>query len=110
MSEQLTIVPTSAIKDLVDTLDGMGIDPLHLHIDGAKPLDPRPDIRLWCRYRTDFEAVCARLRLKPRERDGYGRMGQREWFAEHDDDRRRLLVQCVSFDHHPDWQPREAQA
>jgi hypothetical protein len=107
VSEQLAIVPTSAIKELVDILEDLGIDPLTLHIDGARPLDARPDVRLWCRYRTDFETVCERLRLKPHERLAR-QHGQREWFAEHDDDRRRLLVQCVSFAHHDDWQPREA--
>lgn len=99
------VPPIAAVKDLVDLLARLGLDPLHLHIDGARPLDSRPNVRLWLRHRTDFERVVTELGLRPTERR-YVQSGQREWHAERDDDRTRLLVSCVSFEHHPDWQPR----
>lgn len=104
---EIRIPPVNAIKQVVDLLDELGIDPLHLHADGAKVLDARHDIKLWLRYRTDFERVCAALKAKPVERPHRGH-GQREWYAEPDTADRRLLVQCVSFEHHPDWEAREA--
>ncbi|HET7386916.1 MAG TPA: hypothetical protein VFJ19_09675 [Nocardioidaceae bacterium] len=107
MSEQLALVPVNAIKEIVDLLDRLGIDPLHLHIDGSKPTERRPDIRLWCRYRTDFERVCASLALKPKEAR-FNPEGQRSWHAEQDTDDHRLFVACVSFKHHDDWVQREA--
>lgn len=107
MSDQPTLdLPrTSGIKTIVDLLDDLGIDPLHLHCDGAKPLDSRPNVRLWLRYCTDYERVIDRLRLKSVERQ-YRMPGQREWYAERDNDEMRLLVCCVSFAHHPDWEAR----
>lgn len=109
MSDTLDLPPINAIKEIVDVLADMGIDPLHLNADGRKPTDGRHDIRLWLRYRTEFEAVCERLRLKPAERP-FRQHGQREWFAVGDNDDRHLLVQCVSFEHHHDWISREASA
>lgn len=108
MSEQIALIelpPIAAIKAIVDTFADLGIDPLHLHSDGHKPTDRRPDLRVWCRYRTDFERVCQRLRLKVTERR-YVQTGQRAWFAEQDNADHRLLVECVSFEHHADWEPR----
>ena len=108
MSEQLTIdaPPIAAIKEIVDVFAELGVDPLHLQADGARPTDRRPNLSVWCRYRTDFETVCQRLDLKPVERR-YIQHGQRHWYAERDNDTARLLVQCVSFEHHGDWQAHE---
>ena len=110
MSEQLAIAltPIDEIKEFVDVLADMGIDPLHLHIDGHRPTDARPSISVWIRHRTEFEAICARLKAKPVERR-YSQPGQREWWAESDTTTRRLLMQCVSFEHHHDWEPRPTQ-
>jgi hypothetical protein len=106
MSEEtLRLTPIDEIKAVVDTFADLGIDPLHLHVDGKRPLDQRPDIRVWVRYRMEFERVIDAFGAKPKERD-YRMPGQREWFAEKDTDGRRLLLQCVSFEHHDDWQPR----
>lgn len=105
MADQLQITPIAETKSLVDLLADMGIDPLHLHVDGAKPLDARPNIKLWTRYRTEFFTLCERLGAKPEERR-FAPAGQREWYAESDTLTRRLLVQCVSFEHHDDWEPR----
>lgn len=106
MIEQLITVPQiAAIKGLVDLFAALDIDPLHLQADGRHPTDTRPNLSVWCRYRTDFERVCDHLRLKPVERQ-YRQAGQREWYAERDDDTVRMLVQVVSFEHHPDWLPR----
>lgn len=102
---QVETPPIAAIKAVVDLFADLGIDPLHLHIDGARPTDSRPNLSAWCRYRTDFERVCQRLQLKATERR-YVQPGQRHWCAERDDDTTRLLVQCVSFQHHADWEPR----
>lgn len=103
----LTLSPITEIKALVDLLADMGLDPLHLNIDARSNLDRRPRINLWMRYRTDFETFCARIGAKPAEKRYTGGTGQREWHANSDTPARALLVQCVSFDHHPDWQPRE---
>lgn len=102
---ELELTPVNEIKALVDLLDSLGIDPLHLHIDGSRPTDSRPNVRLWLRYRTEFETVCKRLKLKPAERR-YMQHGVREWNAEGDTPMRRLLVSCASLAHHPDWVPR----
>lgn len=105
MTDQLAlnITPIATIKGLVDVLADMGLDPLHLHIDGRKPTDSRPGVSMWMRYRTDYEQVVERLRLKSVERRAT-QHGQREWHAERDTDDMRLLVQCVSFEHHEDWE------
>ena len=97
--------PIAAIKAIIDTFADLGIDPLHFQADGARPTDRRPNVSVWCRYRTDFETVCARMKLKPVERR-YVQHGQRHWYAERDTDTTRLLVQCVSLQHHDDWEPR----
>ena len=101
----LALVPAGRIKALVDLLHGLGIDPLHLHIDGRKVDDLRPNTRLWLRHRTDIERVRQALGIKAKERAGHGPK-QREWCAEKDDDGQRLLVQVVSLPHHPDWEER----
>jgi hypothetical protein len=103
----LAVTQIATIKALVDTLADLGISPLHLLTNARKMSDTRPDISLWTQRRTDFEALCAHLKAKPVERMAH-QPGQREWYAEHDTDERRLLIQCVSFPHHDDWQPREA--
>ena len=102
---ELRLVPTTVIKSVVDELVDLQVETLHLHIDGQTPTDARPSIRLWIRTRTDFELVCRAWGLKATE-VRYTPTGQRQWHAEHDTHGHRLLVQCVSFDHHPDWQPR----
>lgn len=105
-AEQLALfLPVAEIKAVVDLLADLGLDPLHLNIDGRTPTEDRPNIRLWMRYRSDFERVCEALKAKPVERQAHYQ-GQRHWYAEADTDARRLLVQCVSLEHHPDWQPR----
>lgn len=103
----LSVVQIAAIKELVDQLAAFGISPLHLNINAKHVGDPRPSMSMWLRYRTDFERFCAALKTKVKER-GYSPEGQREWYAEHDTADRRLLIQCVSFKHHEDWQPRSA--
>lgn len=74
MTEQLALSietpPIAAIKAVVDVFADLGIDPLHLHVEGARPTDSRPNLSAWCRYRTDFERVCQRLQLKATERGG----------------------------------------
>lgn len=107
MSEQLTLVPVTAVKAIVDRLADLGIDPLHLHIDGSKPTDARPNVRLWLRTRTDFNRfidVPALAKKKVEERSGFSKDRQREFYVEDDTDERRLLIQCVSFPHHDDWE------
>jgi hypothetical protein len=101
-------VPIAEVKRLVDILTDLDIEPLHLHVDGHKPTDLRPDVRLWTRTRTDYERLLDALKVKPKQRHErrYSPQGQREFYAEHDTDARRLLVQCVSLEHHDDWRPR----
>jgi hypothetical protein len=101
----LAVTQIATIKALVDTLADLGISPLHLRVDAKHVGDHRPDISLWTQTRTDFERLCAHLKAKPAERR-YRPVGQREWCAEHDTDERRLLLQCVSFAHHDDWEER----
>ncbi|WGL50668.1 hypothetical protein P5P86_11905 [Nocardioides sp. BP30] len=108
-SDLIVLTPIAEIKAVVDTLADLGIDPLHLHIDGQRPTDRRPSMTTWIRYRTDFERVCDAFKAKPTERR-YSQPGQREWYAESDTATRRLLIQCVSFEHHEDWQPRAVSA
>lgn len=108
MSE-LDLPSITEVKAVVDLLADMEIDPLHLHVDGRRPMDSRPRITLWMRHRTDFMAVCDRIRVKPQERIART-PGQREWFAEADTLARQLLIQCVSLVHHDDWEPREVPA
>lgn len=98
----LHLVPIAEIKAIVDTLADLGIDPLHMHVDGHKPTDIRPDVQLWMRYRTDFERTCEALGAKKVEVRNW-QVGERRYSAEHDTDRRRLLIQCVSFRHHDDF-------
>ncbi len=105
MSETIAAASIAAIKAIVDLFAELGIDPLHFHADGHKPTDHRPNLTIWCRYRTDFETICDRLGLKATERR-YTSHGRREWYAELDDDTTRLLVSCASFEHHHDWEPR----
>lgn len=102
---ELVITPISEIKAIVDQLVDLGVDALHLRADAKKVGDLRPDVSLWITHRTDFERVCEAFGAKPVERR-YRQAGQREWFAEKDTGTRRLLIQCVSFEHHHDWQPR----
>lgn len=66
----------------------------------------RTDLRLTIIGRTAFEQMCERLKAKPLERIVH--FGQRAWWAASDTDTRRLLIEGVSFQHHDDWQPREA--
>ena len=108
-TDLIVLTPIVEIKAVVDTLADLGVDPLHLHIDGQRPTDQRANINAWIRYRTDFERVCAVFKAKPTERR-HCQPGQREWYAESDTVTRRLLLQCVSFEHHPDWRPREVSA
>lgn len=105
MNGALRLTPMAEIKALIDLLAELDIDALHLRIDAKKVGDTRPDIALWTLYRTQFERLCEALKMNPTERR-FSPPGQREWFAESDTATRRLLVQCVSFEHHPDWQPR----
>lgn len=105
---ELVITPISEIKAIVDQLADLGVDALHLRADAKKVGDQRPDVSLWVTYRTEFLRVCEAFGIKPQERP-YSRTGQREWFAERDTASRRLLVQCVSFEHHDDWEPREVK-
>ena len=102
----LRIPPIAEIKAVVDVLADLGIDALHLRADAKKVGDTRPDISLWVTYRTEFLRVCEAFGIKPVERIAH-QPGQREWYAERDTDDRRLLVQCVSFEHHEDWEPRK---
>lgn len=102
----LTTTPITEIKAIVDVLAELGIDALHFRADAKKVGDTRPDISLWITYRSEFLRVCEAFGLKPVERR-YAGEGQRAWFAERDTDDRRLLVQCVSFEHHHDWEPRQ---
>ena len=101
----LHTVPTQVLLALVDDLIALDVQPLHLHIDTLPVGDQRPDIRLWLRTRTDFERACTHWGIKATEKR-YSPAGQREWSATKDVDEHRLLVQVVSFQHHPDWQPR----
>ncbi len=101
----LQITPIAEIKALVELLAEMGIDPLSLNARGATPLEPRSNMQLHLRTRTDFEAVCRRLGAKGHERK-FPPRGQRSWWAEADTGTRKLLIQCVSFEHHDDWEPR----
>jgi hypothetical protein len=105
----LSVTQIAVVKALVDHLSDLDISPLHLRIDAKHVGDARPDVSMWLRYRTDFERFCDALKLKAKER-AYSPEGQREWWAEHDTADRRLLVQCVSFAHHEDWQPKERAA
>lgn len=104
---ELTITPIAEIKAVVDVLADLGIDALHLRADAKTVDDTRPDVSLWVTYRTEFLRVCEAFQLKPVERR-YAGPGQRAWFAERDTNDRRLLVQCVSFEHHHDWEPRQS--
>lgn len=105
----LSLVQIDTIKGLVDVLHRLRMSPLHLHVDAKHVGDTRPDVKLWLRCRTDFEAFCAELGVRPVEAR-WNPEGQRSWSAEHDTPERRLLVQCVSFQHHDDWEPRSAAA
>jgi hypothetical protein len=99
----------SEIKALVDRLHLLDITPLHLNIDGPTPTEPRPNLRLWLRTRTDFERACGALGLNPKEAR-YSPHGQRQWTAEGDTPERRLFLSVVSFEHHDDWQPKPGGA
>lgn len=101
---ELSVVQIGAIKELVDQLHTLDLSPLHLHIDTKHVGDTRPDVRLWLRYRTDFERFCGELGVKAKAAR-WDPEGQRSWSAEHDTEERRLLIQCVAFRHHADWQP-----
>ena len=105
----LSVLQIGAVKALIDTLAELEISPLHLHIDAKSVGDQRPDVRLWTQTRTDFERLCARLKIKAKEAR-WSPQDQRQWSAEHDTADRRLLIQCVSFKHHADWvaKPRGA--
>lgn len=105
---EIVTTPIAEIKAVVDTLADLGIDALHLHVDGKKTTDHRPDLALWVIYRTEFLRLCEAFNAKPVERR-WAPAGQREWFAEADTGARRLLIQCVSFEHHHDWEPREVK-
>lgn len=107
---RLTLTPIEEIKAVVDVLAGLGIDPLHLHVDGKRSTNPRPDIHMWIRFRTDFERVCAAFEAGPVEERRACPHGQREWWATSETSARKLLIRCVSFDHHHDWEPRTAEA
>lgn len=105
MTTTLNPTPVATIKALVDDLARLDVTPLHLHVDTLKVGDLRPNVSLWTQTRTDFETLCDAWKMKPVERT-YTPEGQRAWCAERDTNDRRLLVQCVSFAHHDDWQPR----
>ncbi len=107
--ERLAIVQIGTIKALIDELADLKVTPLHLRIDAKKVGDTRPDVSLWMQTRTDFEALARRWKAKATERR-FSPEGQREWFAEHDNDGIRVLVQVVSFRHHEDWEPRQTEA
>lgn len=104
----MTGYPMKPIRGLVELLDEIGVVPLHLHIDGPRPTEARPDMRLWTRTRSDFLTVVDAIGVKaPRdgwERRGARRQGQRHYAAEADTDSRRLLIQCLSLTHHDDWE------
>lgn len=99
----LSMVQIDAIKTLVDQLHSLNMSPLHLHVDAKHVGDTRADAKLWLRYRTDMEAFCSEFGVKivPARWDPEG---QRSMSAIHDTDERRLLVRCVSFRHHSDWE------
>lgn len=101
----LTHVPLGEIKALVDLLAELDVSVLHLHIDTRDMLDKRARINLWISSRTDYFRLCDHLKLTPTEKRYQG-LGQREWWAEADTPARALLIQCVSFEHHDDWEPR----
>lgn len=101
----LDVTQINTIRGIVEQLALLEMSPLHLRVDAKHVGDTRPDISLWLRYRTDFERFCESIKAKPHERM-YRGQGQREWYAESDADTRRLLIQCVSFEHHDDWEPR----
>jgi hypothetical protein len=99
----------ATIKALVDQLAYMDVTPLHLNIDGPTPTETRPNIRLWLRTRSEFEAVCKALSLPVKE-SRYDPSGQRSWSASGDDASQRLFVSVVSFEHHDDWQPKPGRS
>lgn len=103
--QELVSTPITVVKDLVDSLAFLAVTPLHLHVDTRVMLDQRPRVNVWLATRTDYERVVAALALKSVERMART-SGQREWYAEDDTTARALLVQCVSFVHHADWQAR----
>lgn len=109
MTTEVIVTPITEIKAVIDVLADLGLDPLHLHVDGHVPTDQRPSISMWIRYRTDFFRVCEAFAVTPRERP-FTQHGARSWFAESDSVTRCLLVQCVSFEHHHDWEPREVSS
>lgn len=102
---KLDVTQVKTVLGIVEQLAMLEISPLHLRVDAKHVGDTRPDISLWLRYRTDFERFCESIKAKPKERT-YTPAGQREWWAESDTDTRRLLIQCASFEHHDDWQPK----
>lgn len=101
----LSLVQIGVIKALVDQLHDLDLSPLHLRVDAKHVGDTRPDVSMWLRYRTDFERFCAAVGVKPVPAR-FDSADQRSWSAEHDTADRRLLVQCVSFKHHDDWEPK----
>lgn len=105
----LDLVSITEIKRVVDMFADLGITPSSLYVAGPRPLDSRPRFEVWAATRTDFNAICDRLGIKPAKRvEGrYPLPGQRQWHAIHDTGAHRLLIQVVSFQHHPDWEPRQ---
>jgi hypothetical protein len=86
--------------DMLTTLQHHDIEPQSLHLD-------RRGLTVWITRRTEFELVVEAIGLTSRESDPR-QHGQREFYA-HEGKQlldTPLLIQCTSFTHHDDWQPR----
>jgi hypothetical protein len=98
----VSIESVAAVIDTFVRLDIMPSSILAQH--GSRPGsrgDERPTINIWVTHRTEFEKVCAEFGAKPKE--GSSLPSQRQFYADHYTDDRRLLIQCCSFKHHDDW-------
>ena len=103
----VTFVPIAEVKAVVDLLAELGLTPLHLQVDASHAGEARPSIRVWTRFRAEFEQVAKALGAEVREPRPAGSEGlTREYLAHVDTDRARIQVACTSRAHHHDWIPR----
>lgn len=93
------------VAELVGILQRLRVSPTHLYVDWHHTSDHRPDVRIHLKTRTDFERFTAELKVKPNNIRQW-QADQVRFEANHDTATRRLLIGCVSFPHHDDWEAK----
>jgi hypothetical protein len=92
-------------RDFLDVLAELDVTLQMLHINTRWALEGAPVVHVLVAKRSDFMRVCEHLGKAPTEAK-YQQLGQRRWWLEHDTDERSLLIECVSFKHHDDWEEK----